>query len=187
VNSKLTLTLGVRCLAHAAMDGPARVGMAVWDPSLLTQHVVYTDSAANNTWPGIFWHQQPAGPNAGVPTRALFYAPRAGVAYDLHGNGKTVFRGGWGTYYSHDSASIAGGLQTGIGLQTYSNPSNITCTFGQLFTTKYVPCGAYSSNPTSITPFSISAMDPKDDHMPVTYNYNFTIDQQGPWKIDLRG
>jgi hypothetical protein len=183
VYSKLTLTLGIRFSHLQPWTDPHGIGMAVWDPSLLTQHVVYPDSAANNTWPGIFWHQRnPEVPLAGVPTRAFFYAPRVGVAYDLHGNGKTVFRGGWGTYYSHDSASIAGGLQTGIGLQTYSNPSNITCTFGQLFTTKYVPCGAYSSNPTSITPFSISAMDPKDDHMPVTYNYNFTIDQQGPWK-----
>ena len=122
---------------------------------------------------------------AGVPTRALFYAPRSGVAYDLFGNGKTVFRGGWGMYYSHDSAGIAAGLGTGIGLQTYNNPSNITCTFGQLFTNNFTPCGYFSTNPNTISPFTVTAMDPKDNHMPLTYNYNFTIDQQGPWKTDF--
>jgi hypothetical protein len=117
-----------------------------------------------------------------VPTRALFYAPRVGLAYDLHGNGKTVFRGGWGMYYSHDSTGFSGGgATTSTGNSTYNTPGTISCTFGQLFTTKYVPCGAYSSAPASITPFSVSAVNPKDDRMPLTYNYNFTVDQQGPW------
>jgi hypothetical protein len=55
------------------------------------QNHLYTDSAANTTWPGIDWHQHNSQyPNAGYPTRALFYQPRAGFAYDLSGNGKTV-------------------------------------------------------------------------------------------------
>lgn len=186
VNSKLTLTLGIRLSHLEPWTDPHGIGMAVWNPSALTQHELYSDTASNTTWPGIFWHKRnPEVPVAGVPTRALFYAPRFGVAYDLFGNGKTVFRGGWGMYYSHDSAGIAGGLGTGIGLQTYSNPSNITCTFGQLFTNKFTPCGYFSTNPNTISPFAVTAMDPKDNHMPLTYNYNFTIDQQGPWKTDF--
>jgi hypothetical protein len=156
--------------------------------------VIYSDTADPSTWPGIFWHKQnPNIPVAGVPTRAAFYSPRFGLAYDLHGNGKTVLRGGWGVYHSHDSTSVASGsINTAIGLQTYSNPSNITCTFGQLFTyyTKTsgyttVGCGAFTSSANSVTPFAINAMDPKDDHEPVTYNYNFTLDQQGPWKSSI--
>ncbi len=184
VNSKLTLTLGMRFSHLEPWTDPHGVGLAVWQPSTISQHVLYTDTADNTTWPGITWHKRdPSVPNAGVPTRALFYSPRLGLAYDLYGNGKTVFRGGWGMYYSHDSAGITAGLSTAIGLQTYSNPSNIACSFGQLFTSKYVPCGAYSSSTAnSLTPFTIGAMDPKDDKMPLTYNYNFTLDQQGPWK-----
>lgn len=183
VNSRLTLTLGIRLSHLEPWTDPHGVGIAVWNPSGVTQHVLYADTTSSATWPGIYWHKRnPQYPNAGFPTRALFYMPRVGVAYDLFANGKTVLRGGWGEYVSHDATSVAGGEGTAIGLETYNFPSNTSCTFGQLFTNKYVGCGYYASNPTTITPFTVSAVDPHDDHMPVTYNYNFTIDQQGPWK-----
>ncbi len=188
VYSKLTLTLGIRLSHLQPWTDPHGIGLAVWNPSGVTQHLLYADTTSNTTWPGISWHKQdPSIPLAGLPTRALFYSPRVGLAYDLFGNGKTVFRGGWGAYHSHDATSYASGLSTGIGLQTYSNPSTITCTFGQLANSvsNYVPCGFYSTNPSSITPFTVSAMDSKDDRMPVTYNYNFTIDQRGPWNSNF--
>lgn len=191
VNSQLTLTLGIR-LSHLEPWRDAHgVGMAVWDPTAVSsayatgvmQHVVYSTTSANTTWPGITWHQRNAQfPNAGVPTEALFYAPRFGLAYDFYGNGKTVFRGGWGMYYSHDSANVGGGaLTTSLGLETYSPPGTVNCSLGQLFTTKYVPCGNYATTSAAETPFGIYAMNPKDNKMPLTYNYNFTLDQQGPW------
>lgn len=183
VNPKLTLTLGIRLSHMQPWTDPHGLGLAVWEPSTISQHVLYPDTTSSMTWPGISWHKKdPSLPIAGVPTRALFYAPRVGIAYDLSGNGKTILRGGWGMYYSHDSTGVATGLSAPIGLQTYSNPGNISCTFGQLFTNQYVPCGAYSSTPTSLTPFSIGAMNARDDNMPLTYNYNLTLDQQGPWK-----
>jgi hypothetical protein len=194
VNSKLTLTLGMRLSHMQPWTDAHGIGAAVWNPSSVTQNTIYPDTTDPSTWPGISWHKQNSSiPMAGVPTRAAFYSPRFGVAYDLHGNGKTVFRGGWGVYHSHDSTSIgSGAINTAIGLQTYSNPSTITCTFGQLFTyyTKtsgdtIVGCGAFTSSPSSITPFAINAMNPKDDHEPVTYNYNFTLDRQGPWKSSI--
>jgi hypothetical protein len=187
VNSKLTLTLGIRLTHLTPWTDAHGIGMAVWDPSQVPQNVLNPQGIVGtnpSTWPGIFWHTQNSNiPIAGVPTRELFYSPRFGLAYDLYDNGKTVFRGGWGVYHSHDPFNNpAGAASTGVGLQTYSNPSTISCTFGQLFTTSYVPCGAYAASSTgSVTPFSVYALDPKDDHEPVTYNYNFTLDQQGPW------
>lgn len=196
VNSRLTLTLGMRFSHLEPWSDAHGIGMAVWNPSAIAQHVLYPDTTANTTWPGITWHGKNSQiPNAGVPTTTLFYSPRLGLAYDLYGDGKTTFRGGWGMYYSHDSVGIAGSaLASASGLQTYNTPGNVSCSMGQLFTPgpnatytsgQIVPCGHYSSNPSSITPFLLSAMDPKDNHMPLTYNYNFTLDQQGPWKTAI--
>jgi hypothetical protein len=197
VNSKLTLTLGVR-LSHLGPWTDAHgVGMAVWNPAGVMQHVLYPQAATGNytgpvvttassTWPGISWHKENSSiPVAGVPTRALFYSPRFGLAYDFYGDGKTVFRGGWGIYFSHDPANNPiGAVNTASGVQTYSIPGSYDCTLGQLFAASkqnIVPCGAYATSGGSLAPFSVYAMDPKDDQAPTTYNYNFTVDQQAPW------
>jgi hypothetical protein len=189
VNSKLTLTFGIRISHMQPWEDAHGIGMAVWNPVGVTQHTILPDSADPKSWPGISWHGKDSSiPNAGVPTRAAFYSPRLGLAYDLRGNGKTVFRGGWGAYHSHDGVPYGGGAaSTAIGLETYQNPSSITCTFAQLFNayptsgSNIVPCGAYAGTPSSLPAFNVNAMDSSDDREPVTYNYNFTIDQQGPW------
>jgi hypothetical protein len=69
---------------------------------------------------------------------------------------------------------------------TESNVGNngSTCTFAQLFTTGVVvPCGYYTSGAPATSPVSVSAQDPHDDRLPVTYNYNFTVDRSLPWKM----
>lgn len=188
---KLTLTLGIR-LSHIGpwvdRDG---LGVAVWDPSALTPHVLLTTLTSDpKTWTGIKWHAIDSSvPLAGVPTRPLFYSPRFSMAYDLYGNGKTVFRGGWGAYRYHDNAGFgSNALATAQGKQTWTL-SNVgtQCTFAQIFNTQLIPCGYYnrSSVSSAVAPFQVTAVNPHDDELPVTYNYNFTLDQSLPQKISF--
>ncbi len=198
---KLTLTYGIRFDHLGPWVDSHGQGLAVWEPEKIQQHVVYNLNPNDpTTWPGIAWHNgkgstlDPSLPLSGSPSRALFYSPRAGLAYDLYGNGKTTFRGGWGAYRFHDSYYTSDGpLLTALGVSIYNIPGNYGCTLGQVGNSGQISaglpttplgsgpftnqlgqtCGGFSG-----TPFKIAAADKKDDQQPVTYNYNFTVDQQ---------
>ena len=50
-------------------------------------------------------------------SRALFWAPRFGIAYDICGTGSTVLRGGWGRFYFH-TPQFTSGLDASAGVQS---------------------------------------------------------------------
>jgi hypothetical protein len=218
VSSKLTLTYGIR-LSHLPpwMDSHG-IGAAVWDPTKYNpiQPGVFSGTVTDDTttWPGISWHKLDASiPLAGMGTRALFYSPRVGIAYDLHGNGKTVLRGGFGAYRSRDANNVSSGaVTTAVNLVDHAFSGNYSCTLDQLMngfyptipatglpasapTGQVIGCGFYGASVgtfvagaaavTHGSTISVAAMDPKDSEQPVTYNYNFTLDQQAPWHTTL--
>jgi hypothetical protein len=196
---KLTLTYGVRFDHLQPWTDPHGNGLAVWTPP--AQHILYENVTADpRTFPGISWHKtDPAIPLTGQKSRALFYSPRAGLAYDLYGNGKTVIRGGWGAYRFHDSYNDSAGAEgTALGIQNYTTSGNLSCTLTQIQNTVgggNVPAAgtqgvagktcASSSGQGSVPAFTLYALDPHDDQQPVTYNYNFTVDQAMPGNSDL--
>jgi hypothetical protein len=218
VNSRLTLTMGIR-LSHLPPWSDAHgIGAAVWDPSKYNpiQQGVFATNMTNDTrtWPGISWHKlDPSIPVAGVGTRALFYSPRVGISYDLYGNGKTVFRGGWGAYRSRDSFNLtSAAVGTALDVVDHGVTGDSECTLDQIMngytppssaayppasgpSGKVVGCGFYggpnqgfqtgATPQASGTTVSLNAADPKDNAQPVTYNYNFTLDQKLPFGVAL--
>ena len=120
-------------------------------------------------------------PLTGFPTRALYYQPRFGAAYDLFGTGKTILRGGWGRFYYH-SGQFTNGLDLAAGsaaahLARQTDTTGSTCTdpsIAPLFA-RNVSCINAAANPAS--PF---AVDRKDDKQPFTDSWSFTVAQQTP-------
>ena len=189
---KLTLTFGIRLSHIGPWTDKHGVGAAVWEPSELQKGVLVDgiNPADPTTWLGFKWHKEDNSiPVAGYPTRPLFYAPRFSVAYDLYGNGKSVFRGGFGSYHFHDSLNSAAGIGVPLGGLSWNTSTavNTGCSFAQMYSSTVIPCGYYSRSTVSkqAPPFSVTVADPHDDRQPVTYNYNFTVDQSVPGKMQL--
>jgi hypothetical protein len=140
--------------------------------------------AGSPTFCGFEWHAKDKSvPVGGFPTRALFYQPRLGAAYDLRGTGKTVLRGGWGRFYYH-SGQFTNGLDASAGVATANlSPSNwvggpgcpTNPKSGSPLFAAYLSCLNLTA-----TPASPSAVDSRDDNQPYTDSWSFTIDQQTP-------
>ena len=182
---RLTLEFGLRFTHFTPWVDDEGFGYPIFNPSLY--------SSANNgacaqapTFCGFEWHAKNSSvPIGGFPTRALFYQPRFGAAYDLLGNGNTVLRGGWGRFYYHQS-QFTNGLDASAGVATASlspsnwvggpgcptNPSNGSALFAA-----YIQCLNVSA-----TPASPAAVGSNDDKQQYADSWSFTISQHTPWQ-----
>lgn len=176
ISKRFTLSFGLR-LSHDEpwIDATGKYGASAW-----TQAWYNADVAANiTTLPGMRWHAMDSAiPLAGRTLNAMFYAPRFGIAYDIFGNGKTMLRGGFGTYYYRDGlggssgTSVAqGGTSCGISGATF---------LSQIDQGTNVQCAGGFGGVTSA-----GAVDPNDHVEPRTYTYNFTVSQQTLWSSVL--
>jgi hypothetical protein len=206
--SRLNLDLGVRFDHVSHWYDRTGVGMAVFYPDR-----VASDYYSGKAEPGFYWHGIDAGvPLSGMPNRLGFLSPRLGLSYDVFGTGRTVVRGGWGAYRWADQYNdYAADLQTAQNIRQYSLPGNTEVLESQIGLIN-TPAGAaahiapsgvagtpsfcqpstgtYQGLPGTCTPGisgSYTGADPKDYGIPLTYSWNFTIDQQLPWNslLDL--
>jgi hypothetical protein len=184
---RLTVEYGLRFTHFSPWIDREDFGYSVFRPSLY--------SSANNgacaaapTFCGYVYHAKDhTVPLGGFPTRALFYQPRLGAAYDLFGNGNTVLRGGWGRFYYH-SGQFTSGLDASAGVATADiKPSNWVGGAGCPSNNGGAPLlAAYiSCLNVSATPASPAAVDAADDKQPFTDSWSFTVSQHTPWQSRL--
>jgi len=176
ITPRLTIDVGLRMTHFTPWSDNEGFGFSTFTPSL------YQGKACTSapTFCGFQWHSRnSAVPLGGFSTRALFWQPRFGVAYDVTGKGNTVVRGGWGRFYYHSGQFTAG-------LDTSAGSANITVTPNSIGNKPL-----YVSNPnfTNLAtlgfagqPGAPGAVDSADDRQPYTDSYSFTISQRTPWR-----
>lgn len=165
---RFTLDYGLRFDHLGPWTEDNGTGAAVFMPSL------YDPNAQASGLTGFTWHKKDSNiPNSGTGTRAFFYNPRFGFAWDIFGTGKTVMRGGVGWYRYHDEQNVqASAFGTSAGAFTYAVPNpanNQPLTFASLETLT-----AGSAVP------GTNSLDPHDSEQPETRSYSFTITQRVP-------
>ena len=183
---KLTLEYGMRFTHFTPWIDGLGFGYSIFVPS------DYSSAgggacAATPTFCGFEWHAKDAAvPVGGFPTRALFYQPRLGAAYDVNGNGQTVLRGGWGRFYYH-SGQFTNGLDASAGVASATlTPTTWVGGPGCPTNTPKVGSALFAANLSCMnlaaTPASPSAVDSKDNNQPYTDSWSFTLEQTTPWQ-----
>ena len=178
---KLTLELGVRFSHFQPWEDALGFGYSIFDPTQYAQAC-----ASSPTYCGFEWHaKDKAIPVGGFPTRALFYQPRFGAAFDVFGTGRTVVRGGWGEFVYH-SGQFTSGLDASAGVATANlSPSNWV---GSTGCPTNPPAGSalFAANLSCLnlaaTPAAPSAVNGNDNNQPYTQGWSVNLDQQTPWQ-----
>jgi hypothetical protein len=166
VMKNLTLEFGLRMSHFQPWADRLGYGFSIFDYSQYKSTCLPTDYC------GFLWHSRDSSvPLGGFPTRAVFWQPRFGMAYDIFGNGSTVMRGGWGRFYFH-AGQFTNGLDVAAKVQTI-NPPNVQ---GTPLLASQLDTGNYG-----LSALSPAAVDSKDDKQAYTDSYSFSIAQRLPW------
>lgn len=169
VNRRLNVEIGARIEHVGHWYDRQGLGMAVFFPAR-----VLSDYNSGKIAPGYYWHGiDPGVPLSGQPNRLAFVDPRFGMSYDVFGTGNTVVRGGWGVYrFTGQYNDYAASLTTAQAIQAYSLPGQKNVLLSQIGSLAAPTCTSQCMSG------SQNGLDATDYGVPVTYSYNFTIDQR---------
>ena len=164
VTRNFTLDVGLR-FSHLQpwRDATGTTGFGVFRPG------AYDPNASFDALTGFFYNSiDPSVPLGGFPTRSLFVQPRVGFAWDIFGTGRTVIRGGGGTFRYNEPTCCAGSFAVAQ---------------GQRSTNTGAP--GFMRDVDDITPrglgrTAITVVDETDDRKPTSYNWSFEIAQRLP-------
>ena len=179
---RLTLDLGMRFEHVGHWYDRDHVGVAVFYP-LRALSDYYNGKYA----PGYYWHAIDSGvPLSGQPNRFAYPDARFGFSYDAFGKGNTVVRGGWGVYrFVTQVNTVDSPLFTSQDVLGYGLPGGYRVQLQNIHNLQYTPCPSATKPPPCGTSGGQWGLDPTDYGQPLTFDYNFTIDQRLPWNSQL--
>ncbi len=180
VTHRLTAELGIRVEHVGHWYDRDHIGLAVFYPGR-----VLSDYYTGKYAPGYYWHAIDAGvPLSGQPNRFAYPDGRFGLSYDVFGTGNTVVRGGWGVYrFVTQVNTVANGSTQGTAADVlgYGQPGSTRVQLQNIHNLSYTACPSATNPPPCGVQGGQWGLDPTDYGQPVTYAYNFTIDQRLPW------
>jgi hypothetical protein len=208
VNHRLTLDYGVRWELFAPWHNKVGVQTAFSPTEYAantgtSQFAIATSAGTAGLPAGFVLSGDPNFPTNGVGNHYKQFMPRLGFAYDVFGNGKTALRGGYGIFYQDRlpgffnlsqstfapntiTVTLANLDETASGGGPLSNPYCTGCATGA-YTNPFPFTLPFKSSQVFPNQIEINEYDPSGNfRVPVTYDYNLTIEQQFSGNLAMR-
>ncbi len=175
MTKQFTFNYGVRLDHEGAWAPTSGPGFAVFDPSK------YDNGPGAKAWTRAVWHQIDSSiPQSGFVSKLFYPDVRFGGAYDVHGNGTTVVRGGFGVYrWQFSEGDVDAALGPGLNVQSIGTPS--TQSFKEL--ASFAPSAGSWSALNSTCSSGVNLIRKGEDKTPYTMNWNVMVDQMMPGRM----